>query len=1775
MNQQQQKQQTNQYLLSDELFFSLMTQLNDFVKNEHQRNGVENQVAGFDIRSKLKCIRMKHGVNNATIYSNLPPRDAEIMKEILSRDFVNYDSGWLLPNKNTSPQRVIPRQKFQKTPSPTKREVQAKLSIQQQRKLKRNLFGSTLRSGVEYQGLKPDVMVKGEQCLDEIGNLAKDIRAVMTANVSVSGQTMPLKQAVIDAVGKVSSLTSETTDGLTDMMLATSKLFEQFKFDDDPKVNVAKAVEAFYTKIMGLSETTSEFSSSVKGTISAIVNAIQAFSAGGLLILFIVCIVKYMQYRDKKYIFIGVASAVMLHKVASSWFRLSYGDIINYFQAKVVPQFEVPYVGAASLLLTLFHVGTADKGKLDKVVNYLTTAERRTSNLQEMVDWSRDLIYMMLNFCLSKFGYDKIYNFRSGESMEGDTIFEKYERILRKIDEDKFVMDSAQYNEIMDLSNACMSFLTVTRENSKNKGLIRQISLIYTFCVGKRKEMADAHWQHVGYRPEPVALVLVGDAGVGKTQSVEYICSQFCSRTLPASEIPRLMREKTTPYVHHRQDENGFWEGYKYSNIITVFDDLGQRRTAVGEDDAFHNLIRAINSFPYQLHMAEMAKKENTMFGSRLIIATSNMFKFEPISLYSMDAINRRLRFKFQVIVNEKYRSPNGEIDRTTLPVGEDGVQFYDPRIVNSYISVDDVGKPMMRHGRTVHTFDQLMDMTIEQCGVNERLRDAKEKNVTKMMMEILSHRQRLGEEIFMDPIEQQNGKTPHLDTLDENAWEWWEEEGSKKVSKKAYEKFTRNSPIRDTENRHERMIFSLYVNHLAGQNIATLDTLPCNPMNEIYSDWVKQRENRNVFQMVKDWFKEQFNPVLGQIIDFACLPFSMIGGLVKLYDSYAEDMGLPSFNKLFFGGMLAGAVGMTTYKTLKWFTDNDKEVDLNKISMDHADYWEKKVSPESYKMRTVNTRSKYKRIPLKTGIRVQGSSPSEDLFNLVQKNLYSMYTTRGCLDVSEFAVDKLKTLWQDKNKMIFSGTITFVKERAAIMPFHFISRIIDLVDEDAEMASQMAIFVPMGCETTKIISVTYKDLIAGLCVMPEMNEEETIFNGDWTIVDFPRHIPCHRDITKHFSQDCKIKNPDVVLVAIMEGVVSYVHGAAFLMSPDESCLVAAEGAPATNLTFGYCYKGETKNGHCGSPLLVYDQGRSNPKIGGIHIAGSPARGIGFSQGIKKSEIMNVLNMLKSDVASENQEQQDVSGARIAGVVSQGNFEMIRKAKPHNPYGNSKLYRSGMHPDNMESYTHSTLLPARLKRKDVLEEDPYIKSLTAYCCNPNASITDPVFEIAATEVENHFLSKKEDTRVFTYEEAVLGIPGTSFGSISRSTSAGYPYNVLGINKKKIFGKEQTYNMETPEAIQVQMEVEDTIEKAARGIRSVHIYTDNLKDETLPEMKVKAGKTRIFCGAPIVYTICCRMYFGHFMKYIQDQNHDLGTAIGVNPFGIDWDLIAKKLLVKAGSSKSKAFGAGDYSRYDGSEIGFIHWRIFDMINRYYGDDGNQEIRRVLWLDLVNSVHISEDIVYEWRSSLPSGHPMTSIVNSMYNHIAMAFCYYSIQKELGYIEPMSFYGRVYLIVMGDDNLFAVNGEAAYFTEENIATHMRKLGLKYTSDTKDGVNVQLREMIEVSFLKRHFRRDYTVPLAGLYGMWVAPLDIDTILQIPFWYRKSIEPQREIVRTNVETVLKELSLHGEDVYNLWADKIVEAFGKFCKRELVEFELNFTTYNSARLAVASQDCFF
>lgn len=288
------------------------------------------------------------------------------------------------------------------------------------------------------------------------------------------------------------------------------------------------------------------------------------------------------------------------------------------------------------------------------------------------------------------------------------------------------------------------------------------------------------------------------------------------------------------------------------------------------------------------------------------------------------------------------------------------------------------------------------------------------------------------------------------------------------------------------------------------------------------------------------------------------------------------------------------------------------------------------------------------------------------------------------------------------------------------------------------------------------------------------------------------------------------------------------------------------------------------------------------------------------------------------------------------------------------------------------------------------------------------------------------------------------------------------------------------------------------------------------------------------GCAFLYAIEVRMYYGAFIRSFMKNRLKNGSIVGVNPFSEEWDVLARMLLAMS-STKEGTIGAGDYSGFDGSHSAQILWAVYAYIDRWYSrhDSEAVKMRYMLWLDVLNSKQLIGNEVYEWGSSLPSGSPMTIIINTLYNQVLFLYCW--LRMKPADLTMEDFYQHVYLCCGGDDNVFSVHDRVkSWFNEMTLPDVMAEVGAKYTTELKGIATAASRKLSEVEFLKRSFRYDDDL------GRWLAPLRLSVVLEICCWTKKGFQ-ENSIAISNARESIRELSLHPKAIFDKYAPKIAD----------------------------------
>jgi hypothetical protein len=245
------------------------------------------------------------------------------------------------------------------------------------------------------------------------------------------------------------------------------------------------------------------------------------------------------------------------------------------------------------------------------------------------------------------------------------------------------------------------------------------------------------------------------------------------------------------------------------------------------------------------------------------------------------------------------------------------------------------------------------------------------------------------------------------------------------------------------------------------------------------------------------------------------------------------------------------------------------------------------------------------------------------------------------------------------------------------------------------------------------------------------------------------------------------------------------------------------------------------------------------------------------------------------------------------------------------------------------------------------------------------------------------------------------------------------------------------------------------------------------------------------------------------------------CVGINPHSSDWTYLARQLNQFVTPDNDKVIMDGDFTDYDGSLMPQILWAILDIINNWYNDQ-NYVIRYTLWHNIVYSIHISSFYIYMWSHSNPSGNPLTTIINCMYNSLAFRYVYLRC-FNFSAASLRSFDKVVLIRSFGDDNIISASPVVAkILTPESIVAGFKALGMSYTSSDKSALP-SFKTLSQIRFLKRNFLL--------VDGSYIAQLEFSVVEEMLYYKRKNISDCE--LGNAIDCWLHELSRYSIEIYN------------------------------------------
>lgn len=709
-------------------------------------------------------------------------------------------------------------------------------------------------------------------------------------------------------------------------------------------------------------------------------------------------------------------------------------------------------------------------------------------------------------------------------------------------------------------------------------------------------------------------------------------------------------------------------------------------------------------------------------------------------------------------------------------------------------------------------------------------------------------------------------------------------------------------------------------------------------------------------------------------------------------------------------------------------------------------------------------------------------------------------------------------------------GQILFLVSDLVVQPEHFTSQIREML-KDGEIVGDSSITFRSAVNSSFNFSVSVTKYLSFKRVVEKEKDIEFLVFQD---------VRAHRRIISNIMRESDIQHVsgyrgrlDICQVDDSAKIVNHNQRKVYAVPSVKHGSDLRVGGKKISRFFKY--DAPTDLGDCGAPLCVLDNSTfSGRSLLGLHVAGDRSRSWGFSNILTQEMVEKAMEALKTiddkfeeDLSARGVELQsghDLPFSTPGSFLPIGTVSKPVTICPKTSYYPTDLF--GVFGDY--DYYPAPLSPVWRDGNLIYPMEQAVAPYSSPVYIYEQKWLEQAMHVATRPLTA--LTMDMPRRLYTFEEAVVGVPEEKFRSIPRNTAAGFPYIYdLRNGKREFFGSDGEYTLDSDMALELRKRVDHVLDQASKGVRLSHVFVDFLKDELRSKKKVEAVATRLISSAPLDYTVAWRMMFGAFSSAVMRVHTVSGMAPGICCY-TDWDVLVQQL-----KKKGELCFDGDFKAFDSSEQPCVHRLILDYINRWYDDgDVNARIREVLWMDLVHSRHIGglgadQRYIYQWNKSLPSGHPFTTIVNSIYSLFLLVAAYISSTGELS-----NFWTNVSAVTYGDDNVSNVSPDYAdKYNQLSVAQALKKeFSVDYTPGSKTGEYVETMSLSEVTFLKRGFvDRD---------GNWLCPLELDSFLYTCYWC-KNKKLEGTIMIDVLENALLELSMHDPNTWAKYARSIGE----------------------------------
>lgn len=1358
------------------------------------------------------------------------------------------------------------------------------------------------------------------------------------------------------------------------------------------------------------------------------------------------------------------------------------GLLDNYEKVKKLPVFQKLYK------FLLYCVGSSLFEKLGVKFNASRYLKVEKAALKRDYNLGPDFVHCMLDTALflSETGYQCMMTGSMEPFMHNEGSYEQWHTDAELLkNQSRYISNPEPHGfTVFDFLNRLDSAIekgtAIVKFQKKDeiasrvcKLTLGELNIIRADCLTKRLAQQD--------RKAPFALLISGGSSVGKSTFTKLLYYHFGKKFA-------LPTEPEYRYVRNPFDQ--YWTNFNSSQWCVQLDDIAflHPNSSQGCDPSLMEMLQVVNNVPYVPTQADIQDKGKTPLRARFVIATTNTDTLNAETYFACPlAVQRRLPFVITIKPKKEFLKDNFMLDTSKLPAPVDG-QYPDFWTI-TVRKVRPSQKKTTHMGQTAELEDIAIyeDINLFLKWFNTIAEDAEGVQKASMDCDNFMSNVKLcpcgiaETQCETHTMQLQNEELVVFDT------EWIRNAMDRNPSVQA------QNEEETHEEYAERFVYKKIMREIAKMNFVTRVVV-------WYYTMILYYMHKSL------WFRLFMSYFFGSWYGLWVLSYLLHYPEVRHISLYL--VGLRTYkavcrNKTAIIIAASLATMLSVYKAISWIR-NLSEDRNDRLGAQKADF--QGVSEERGE------------VPQPKGDKKE---------NVWYRDVYECTQ----FDVPEQSVSRSSWTPDQTKSFLRNNCVNFVAK------WDIEGKVRKVVTCRAVCIVGNVYMVNSHCISSdtfqlEITSQTKKDGVTEnitLLVTPSQIVRSP--NRDLMFIELP--VPPKKDIRSFFAKaSYQGRFNGEYLGRQVDGSI-YTNK---VTAPKLICGVEKFDDNQGNLVKADMWRGqfenETKTGDCGSILISYTT--MGPLILGMHVLGSdipftdPKRG--FALRITQEDLAFLDGKVVQggrpnfQVGEYKMELGSLSVKSPVRYIEQGSMEV---------YGSFLGFRG-----KMKSRVCKTLM------SDLAVDNGYVRNTDQPMMNSwipwrkalldmTRPVTDIRLDILEVVKQNFTrditsrLSEESLNELIVYDDvtAINGCPGVAYvDKLNRNTSAGFPFR----KSKKYFLNAVEPIGELLNPVEVTPEIKEEMDRIITSYENMTcvqpVFTASLKDEPTSIKKCIEGKTRVFCGAPMPWSIVVRKYLLSTIRVIQKNRFLFEAGPGTIAQSKEWDDIYK-YVTHYGEDR---IVAGDYGKFDKRMPSSVIMAAFDIILEMLELAGWSErdlkVVKGIATDTAFPTIDFNGCLIRCYGTNPSGHPLTVIINGLANSLYVRYCYFMANPNN---ECHTFKDNVNLMTYGDDMIMGVSKSIDWFNHTVVRDQLANIDIEFTMADKEAPSVPFINIENATFLRRSWRYEPEL------GYRVCPIEHASIDKMLTMCVKSKTISMELQALAVmDTVVREYFWYGKEIF-------------------------------------------